>query len=190
MDDPNEKRIVSIVMSPVTAATEVGVIALVNERLGEGYLTEADLRLPGVVARCAVSEDGMVVGLCIARQWTVRDFLDHDALLQSSGLLAQLESEDAIGHLKTVVVKPAYEGRGLARQIGLECYNVLREQGVRKFVMTAWKSARGIHVRSIAEAGGFTMLGEIQDYWADGYHCPECGTPCRCSCVIYFRRDP
>lgn len=56
----------------------------------------------------------------------------------------------------------------------------------------AWENGDNINIGSILKSLGYTESLTIPEYWLkesieSNYACPRCGSPCKCSAVIFYK---
>ena len=164
--------------------------------LGSDYLDEHDfLETIGSEDRfCMVAiEDGEVAGFAICRVFGpelepevlgLPDCPERDAVLSSH----------LTGILDSVSVSPKHKGRGIGTEMCRECVEEMESRGCGTVCAMAWKSFSGrTNIAGILKGMGLKETVSIQGYWnrmvdsPEGHHCPECGAPCRCYGVFWYR---
>lgn len=103
-------------------------------------------------------------------------------------------STPLIGLLDSVSVAPEYKGKGIGTMICGACAEKMRADGCGMICAMAWKSFSGrTNIAGILRRMGLEETVAIQGYWnrmvdsPEGHHCPECGAPCRCYGVFWYR---
>lgn len=164
--------------------------------LGSDYLDEHDfLETIGSEDRfCMVAiEDGEVAGFAICRVFGpesepevlgLPDCPERDAVLSSH----------LTGILDSVSVSPRHKGKGIGTEMCRECVEEMESRGCGIVCAMAWKSFSGrTNIAGILKGMGLKETVSIQGYWnrmvdsPEGHHCPECGAPCRCYGVFWYR---
>lgn len=170
------------------------IIRIAGNQLGKNYITEEFLSKiinEDDSTFCLVSyntRNSKVVGFCINKQVTYDELKE----ITQGKDIQELKFEKRIGVVKTVAVDEHSTNLGLGSMLVSESLTIMEKQGVTCFVSPAWKHAGIINIASILEKGGFERAIEIPNYWyesslKEGFHCPQCGNPCHCSCVIYLK---
>lgn len=170
------------------------ITRIAASQLGKNYITEEFLR--EIVAKdistfCLVvynSKDSKVVGFCINKT------VSYDELkrITLNNDIDELKFENKIGIIKTIAVDAPFRNMGLGTMLVNQSLDYMVRQGTKCFVSPAWKHAGDINVASILGKSGFVQRMEIAKYWYDssideGFECPLCGNPCKCSCVFYVK---
>ncbi len=168
----------------------LAVLRIADEQLGEGYVSESDLRRTDESDRSFthVAElDGRIVGFAVG---LVRGSGEVGELMRVP-LPRHLALADRVGVVKTVAVAPGYHGRGIGTRLADACLDEFRARGVQAVCSVAWKRGETVNIKGVLERRGFVGFAEVPDYWTqdsvrDGFRCPECGEPpCRCAAVMF-----
>ncbi len=186
-----KKKYTNFTIQPLRNSDILEVCEIADEQLGKNYITEELLfkiknDLDNVHCVCVTDKTTKSV---IA--FSIYSFISkEEALNVSSQKVTELKYAEKIGYLKTIAVKSSHMNFGIGSELVDFCIAKMCEQGVDIILSTAWKHAGIINIGGILEKSGFNKRMEIADYWTessikDGYQCPQCGNPCRCTCVIY-----
>lgn len=98
----------------------------------------------------------------------------------------------SVGVIKSVSVHPEYRHRGIGTRLTLEAMERLRKMSCGLFLAIAWDSGKVESSPKMFEKLGYKSLLDIPEYWyedsiKEGYQCPNCGNPCHCKAIFYFK---
>jgi ribosomal protein S18 acetylase RimI-like enzyme len=170
------------------------ILQISDCELGKDYISDANLSKivddESYLSRVAVI-NGKVVGFAIAK--TV-GFADLETLLkvERTKIPRFLSVNDKIGYISVVAVGRSGQGVGIGFKLVKDLVDTLEEDGITSFCCTAWKNSDRINVGNILKSLDFEEGITIENYWTEDsiqnkYDCPECGNPCKCSAVMFFR---
>lgn len=172
-------------------------IWLLDASFGHGYVTdiellqfiESDERF-AVVASDVSGEiiSGVATGIILPQGEGVRGFAPADHLDLISSLVNGYTS---IGVLKSVAVLPEAQGKGIGASLSGVVTDSLTSAGVDCVLSVGWTDNEGCHIQGALTKLGYTPCADIQNFWFEesltqGYPCPSCGNPCRCSARIFL----
>ncbi len=175
------------------------VLALLGDALGEFYVDLATVREAiagedGSTCLVAVNAEGRLIGVAtyyLVSQDSFARFLPigQEAVAQR---LRVLRFNESVGLLRSIAVRSAYRGRGVATELTEAGIQWCDAQGATAMLAAAWCPPTGSRLRGVMELTGFEPIEEIDSYWtedsqAKDYICPVCGDVCQCSSVIYSR---
>ena len=167
--------------------------------LGEDYLGEGDFEEclgkgpeDGTFCNVAVL-DGEPMGFAICQVFGPegeKEMLDLPDSVERNIVL----STGRIGLLDSVSVDDRTKGRGLGTALCRRCVEDMVDDGCGMVCAMAWKSYSGrTNIAPLLTRLGLEETLQIQGYWntrvdtPGGHHCPECGAPCRCYGVFWYR---
>lgn len=178
-------------IDPIEKRHVPAVLQIAEKQLGQAYIDTNDLLAPGNIAIRAYV-DGKNIGFCTGKVISKQDAYAKVPQLAELNL-KQLELVDTVGLVASVATDPKFTGRGVGSALVSHCIQELARRDIDVFMMTGWKSSRGVHIGSIAENHGFEKVLEVREFWKEdsvrhGYECPACGRPpCLCSAIVYIR---
>lgn len=159
------------------------VIALANEQLGDGYITDHFLQSfwNNTAAHVKVILDqDEVIGFYIVYLHPV--WLQEDLKTSDSQNFAVL---------KTIVVSEQYQRRGIGNLLMEDFLNWSKTNHFQQLFSIAWQRKESVPVENLLRKNGFEITHAIVNYWQQEsemqqYTCPECGQPpCTCTAVIF-----
>lgn len=175
------------------------VLRISLAELGSDYLSETDFAdaMADDEQFCNVAVmDGSVVGFAICRVFGpgsepevlgLPDCPERDVVL----------STDMIGILDSVAVDDSAKGRGAGSAMCSACVDEMTAAGCGMVCAMAWRSTTGrTNIAGILRGLGMAETVAIPGYWnrmvdsPGGHDCPECGAPCRCHGVFWYRILP
>jgi GNAT superfamily N-acetyltransferase len=164
------------------------VVALANQIHGENYLSEATLaqmQRQGIkhdinASFIAVDEAQQVLGYRLsfaAGQWQPDQWCSQSLWPVTA---------DNMAYFKSVGVAADKRGKGIASALLQTSVAALRRQGARAGLAHIWRESPGNAAQRYFSYAGATLVKVPPDRWralseTTGYHCPRCGTLCRCS---------
>jgi len=173
-----------------------GIIRLSDIGLGLGWLSPRDLHHPIRGQRLFVfKREGHVIGFILF------DVLNKDKfqseLLGNSYILpddlSQHLNTQTLGILKTIVVHPDYQRLGIGAKLVSKALEALSTNDVRRVVSFGWKT-ESAHIGPTLLKVGFKAIYEFKEFWHEhslkhGYDCTNCGHPCKCNAVLFFKSE-
>jgi len=175
-------------LTSITAAE-----TLLNRELGQG------LYPPGRVARdtadstagvwIAGQEASSVVGAAVARLLIPDDATYYEPF----GPEALELFRGTVGSYEAVAVEPQLRRRGVGRLLTEAGLEWMREQGCDVAVTLAWLSGSTDSSPELFRRLGFREGATVDRFYydesfRDGWICPMCGGPCRCSATLFTLR--
>lgn len=172
------------------------VIRISSEELGELYqkpkMFLSDLENPNVCNLVAL-DNGKVVGFCRSVLFGPEK-IDEILKIPDSEEKKMLSKFKKIVLIDSVSVTSAVHGKGIGTLLTQKSMNCLKGD---IYVGMLWKSTKGhINAEKLFNNLDFTETSlEIKGYWnlmveePEGHHCPYCGAPCKCSAVLYYRKN-
>src|SRR5215469_2584021 len=175
-------------LTSITAAE-----TLLNRELGQG------LYPPGRVARdtadptaavwIARQEASPAVGASVARLLIPEDA----AYYERFGPEAVELFTDTVGSYEAVAVEPQLRRRGIGRLLTEAGLEWMREQGCSVAVTLAWLSGNRDSSPELFRRLRFHEGPTVDRFYydeslLDGWTCPICGGPCRCSATLFTLR--
>lgn len=161
------------------------VIAIANSQLGKGYLLLGDLdnyienNKHSVLVEFAGDE---VKGFCLV---SVLSFAEAANKLRKS-----VNIDEPIGYISMVATLEKHKREGIASKLVEAGVEFLKGKSCKSLVIVTWKSPISNAMQNLVEKLKFQREFKVDNYWymsslQEGYECPECGNPCRCSAIIY-----
>ena len=188
--------------SPVTPLTQehlVEVLALSEEQMGKGFLSQETLlqyiNQPNHFGQVVV-EEGRVLG------FSLMEIVDRVALskrmkIAEQWFLAYFAAYEQLGYRSLTAVATRVQGQGIGSLLVREGLKLLAKH-VSVVVCDAWQS---VHPSAghVLLNNGYQALRAFPNFWKEeslqeGYDCAHCGTPpCQCAATIYgcfFEKAP
>lgn len=178
-------------------------VSLSNQELGSDYTTLQDLQkmvaYPDTCVQLAVSENNAVVGLAVGEWYSsISECLGYSTPAEiHSTLLDQIadrnvEATEPVGYVRTVVVSPEFQKRGIASSLVMQTLNWFAGKALSRALCVAWTDTAGCHIASTMKRTGFDSLGNFPNFYLEestrmGYDCTTCGNPCVCSAEVFFQ---
>jgi len=130
------------------------------------------------------------VGICIGgvfSQSRLASYLNIDTTDYPRDLL----DAKHIGVIRTTAIREELQNRGIGSELVTKTMDLHEQQGVDKHLAVAWRSPTGTNIHSILVENGLKPEEVYTDYWLKesrerGFTCPECGSPCTCSGIVYI----
>ncbi|MGB8412677.1 MAG: GNAT family N-acetyltransferase [Candidatus Binatus sp.] len=195
------RRMLEIVIEPLSTSDEAAVLDLAARVLGDDYLpvtiaaVEANSReaiLFDVAKIKTRGRSGIVAGFVLAKmiQRGEHSFLFKGFNVAIPADIDHANTNGKLGLLQTVGVEPLYQMRGIGSLLIKQAMTELHARGAETLLSTAWKAHDGIHAHSALTRAGFVPFETIEKFWLhesekQGYSCPSCGNPCHCTAVLY-----
>lgn len=172
------------------------VLKISLKELGEDYLDyyDFDEALEDPYVFCDVAEiDGVVVGFAICKLFTPSGE-SYILGLPDGEYKDIVMSSPESGILDSVAIHDSYKGRGVGMALCQKCHDELVYLRCKLICAMAWKSYTGrTNIAKILTKLGMEEGIAIQGYWNDqvespeGHQCPECGAPCKCYGVFWYK---
>lgn len=194
------KRIPKASIQLAADADAPSVCALLGDALGELYVDLDDVRAtidpanPDATCLIAVDAEGRLIGALTATvlpRGSIADILPvgQVATVQE---LPSLRFHERLCVIRSIAVLPGWRGRGIGSQLVREALDWCDERGATTALSFGWKSSGGCHIAGVMATTGFESTQEIPNFWTDdsrqkGYSCPECGSVCECTAVVFRR---
>lgn len=180
-------------------------LAVLHGGLGLGFIRQEEL-LTYTVPKTAQpyrgalaareGATGRVIGvlmLGIVDEAALRaSFLDSYEQMRADAATASLRPGHS-GLIKSIVVSPAYQGRGIASALIARGLADLTAHGAEHTYSLAWESNEyGCQLCGVLTAAGFHTVRRIERFWyndsiVNAYMCPVCGNPCTCAVRVMIR---
>ena len=135
-------------------------------------------------------QDDKPVGFSLLENTSVENFV---AGIQKYGVQIRklLAKKNQLIIRRVTAVHPEHRGNGLASHMVKQAVNVA-DKGADAMLSIAWKSKRGIHIKTPLESNGFKPILFMPSFYyarsvARSFKCPQCGEPpCQCDAVLYI----
>lgn len=167
------------------------VVEILNNGLGEGYLTPAELEpllLDESLGALFAAFDGNTLagaGTAVPLvNWEAEDIVLKAAEL---GIDPPPFYEHRVGVLESSTVKPEYRRQGIASKLVSMRIEFLANRGYTAVMAVSWISGSPDNSQNVLAAAGLTRRLDYPEYWryAEG-ECPACGPHCDCIGAVYF----
>ncbi len=164
--------------------------------LGQGYISPEDLMRyvsnPDSFILLGAVINQTLIGVMLAYPLDQETSRKYTYTFQEHNLPIPL-SDFKIGLIKSVSVRPEYRHRGIGTQLTIESMVRLKSMPCDFFLAVSWVSNKPDSSQKMFEKLGFKNILSINDYWTqesikEGYLCPNCGNPCHCTAIFYFRK--
>jgi len=173
------------------------IYTIAEQRLGAHYLDALLEALKSgddsVFCKVAIVE-GEVVGFGIGIIEETTDLINQLAISEvpKKQLRERLERIKTIGFFKSVAVTEKHEKQGIASALTEAIILEFRNRSIRNLMAFSWKRSSGPTSIGILKNYGFKELCVIPDFWTEDsirreYSCPECGSPCHCSAIVFHK---
>jgi GNAT superfamily N-acetyltransferase len=164
------------------------------KELGSDYLSEEDFMEESGSCFCnVVEDDGIPVGFAICRTFGPEEEAERLGLPEGPERDLVL-SRRLVGILDSVAVADGAKGTGAGTALCERSAEEMKASGCELLCAMAWKSAGGrTNISGILTRMGMAESVSIKGYWnrmvssPEGHHCPECGAPCRCYGVFWYK---
>ena len=172
------------------AATAAAAAALLSQQLGAGLYRQEWLLEDAAnpAARVWVVGRPRIAGAAVARLLATADGDYYGAF--GPAAMDLFAGAGKVGSFEAFAVEPDARGRGLGSRLVSVSLDWMRERGCGAAITLSWRSGR-----DGASAGVFRRLGmreglTIERFYyeeslRDGWTCPACGGPCRCSATLF-----
>lgn len=163
---------------------------LLNRELGRGLYPRGrlarDAADPTAAVWIAIDAPPQPVGAAVARLLIPEDVTYYEAFGPEAVKLFKGE----VGSYEAVAVEPGFRRRGTGRLLTEAGLGWMREQGCDVAVTLAWLSGRKDSSPHLFRRLGFHEWGTVNRFYyeeslRDGWECPVCGGPCRCSATLF-----
>lgn len=99
-------------------------------------------------------------------------------------------SGQKVGNLETLAMKPGYRKQGIGGVLAKAHLKWLKELGCTVVIGVSWNCGLPDNSKPLFSKGGFTLLGEAQEYYREAsrknhHRCPVCQGECFCSASLY-----
>lgn len=180
-------------LRPDDLTSIVAAEGLLNRELGQG------LYRPGRLARDAADLTAAVwiameaaaepVGAAVARLLIPED----SGYYERFGPEAVELFTDSVGSYEAVAVEPDFRRHGVGRLLTEDSLGWMRQQGCDVAVTLAWLSGSKDSSPELFRRLGFRQGPTVDRFYyeeslRDGWICPVCGGPCRCSAMLFTLR--
>ena len=178
-------------LGPGRPAEARTIRALLNRELGENLYSVESLLAAAADATAAVFSttcDGRLAAAAVARILVPDDI----AYYRPFGSLAdELFNGHSVGSLEALAVRSEDRGRGLGAALVRHRIGWLAGQGCDRVVAISWLSGRGAASAPLFLRLGFSPGVVVSGFYLeesrrDGWSCPVCGNPCRCSAQLFW----
>lgn len=180
-------------VSPLAATDAEGAAAaaaLLSGELGEGlyrpeWLLE-DAAGPTAHVLLARTPEPELAGASVARIISAGD----SGYYRAFGVQALELFAGTVGSFEALAVAPARRHRGIGRTLTAASLDWMRERGCTAAVTVSWLSGRegasaGMFLGVGMDAGPTVEKFYLEESLRDGWACPVCGMPCRCSATLF-----
>lgn len=132
-----------------------------------------------------------LVGVMVAYTMNPEETQEYTDVLRKHKVPFTLESYK-VGLIKSVAVEKQYRHRGIGTQLTQESIRSLQMKGCDALFAISWVSNKPDSSQPMFESLGFRNILMVPNYWTEdsikeGYLCPNCGNPCRCTAIFYFK---
>lgn len=172
------------------------LLEISSVELGSDYLSEDDFREAFEDCHCfcnVVSDDGDPVGFAVCQMFGPEEEGTYLGLPDGPEKELVL-SQRRIGILDSVSVAEGAKGTGAGTLLCETSVEEMRRNGCTMACAMAWKSVSGrTNIAGILSRMGMKETVSIEGYWnrmvssPEGHHCPECGAPCHCFGVFWYK---
>lgn len=190
-----EAAIVTEELNSAATADAAAVQVLLNTELGDPLYTVDDLLAAAGDATASVifvRQEGQVAAAAVARLLVAEDV---DYYSPFGPAPAALFDGHQVGSLEALAVRPSDRGRGIGTRLLQARLEWLTAHGCDLVVAVSWLSGRPGTSAPLYRRLGFTAGATVTDFYLeesrrDGWSCPVCGNPCRCSAQLYWLEIP
>lgn len=177
---------------------------ILRSNLGERYVSHEDLEKyisdgnAAVIKRIALvaknRKNQEIIGVLLVEVVT-NDRLEASLLesyqsIRHEPYMYQLRNQTT-GLIKSIAVDSQARGSGVATELVKTAMQDLNRRGVKSFYSIGWVTEeKGCHVQGVLESLGFECVQKFERFWytdsrKNGYDCPTCGHPCKCSALLF-----
>lgn len=196
-----QERISDVAQIVEIAPSDTGLLVQANEiydiSLGKGYIPPEDLlrysqdRDHYILIGSVIN--GKLLGIMLAYPADHEYIKDYNDELEKFDTSLQLQPYST-GIIKSLAVKPEYRHEGIGTKLTVESMKRLQEMSCSLLFAPAWDSGKPDSSPKMFDKLGFNNVLEIPNYWTKdsiekGYQCPNCGNPCHCKAIYYYKRS-
>lgn len=192
------RRMNKTVTRLMTSADVPAALSILGHALGARYISREELidftKNKEKVAYVALtSAKGSIAaaatGVIPASTDDLLALMPEDQASKVAELVPEL-GYNLTGLLKSVAVDSDVRGSGIGTEVSSAVVQAMFDIGATNVVAVGWTDDEGCHIQGPLETLGFKARGDIIDFWhkdslIQGYSCPSCGRPCRCSARIF-----
>jgi len=180
-------------LGPEDATLIVAAEGLLNRELGQGLYPPArlarDAADPTAAVWIAREAAAQPVGAAVARLLIPED----SGYYERFGPEAVELLTGTVGSYEAVAVEPEFRRRGVGRLLTEASLGWMRLQGCDIAVTLAWLSGSMDSSPELFRRLGFRQGPTVDRFYygeslRDGWLCPVCGGPCRCSAMLFTLR--
>lgn len=192
------KRMNQTITRRMTPADVPAVLSILGHALGSRYISREELTdftasKQKVAYVALTSSKGSIAAAATGVLPATTDELLTLMPANQASRVADLVPElgfNLTGLLKSVAVDSEERGSGIGTKISSAVVQALFDMGATNVVSIGWTDDEGCHIQGPLETLGFKARGDLDDFWhedsvLEGYSCPTCGRPCRCSARIF-----
>ena len=192
------RRMNSTVTRPMKPADVPAALSILGHALGSRYISREELmdfteNKDKVAFVALTSAKGNIAAAATGVLPSSTDELLALMPADQASRVADLVPElgfNLTGLLKSVAVDSDVRGSGIGTEISGAVVQALFDRGATNVVSVGWTDNEGCHIQGPLETLGFKARGDLSDFWhedslLEGYACPTCGRPCRCSARIF-----
>lgn len=170
-------------------------LAIYDQSLGQDYITPDDFikyiknKEKYIVIGATLQNN--LVGVMVAYTMGIEETQEYNDILRKHKGPLTLESYK-VGVIKSVAVEKQHRHRGIGTQLTRESIRSLQMKECNALFAISWVSNKPYSSQPMFESLGFRNILTIPNYWTEdsikeGYLCPNCGNPCRCAAIFYFK---
>ena len=154
---------------------------IVDQRLGNDYFNTSNVLDLFPNSFVFKDSDGEVQGVITSKVITDNsvNLLPNKYITNSNTL-----------YIGTIAVAPGMDGNGIATML---MDRVLATANTKTAAMMGWVSGHNIPVQGLATKYEFTNVAKHKNYWLEDsvenqYQCADCGSPCQCDAILFFKQ--
>lgn len=193
------RRHPDVAVRPAHIGEAARVCALLGDALGEFYVDvetvrEAISETGDATCLVSVNTDGQIVGAATFYLLNRVPFTRFLPVGQEDlpEQLRVFRFNESVGLLRSIAVRSAYRGRGIATELVRTGVAWCAEQDVTALLAVAWSPPDGCQLAGVMAVTRFEHVTTVANYWTadsriNDYVCPVCGDVCTCSAVIFGR---
>ncbi|MDQ6691482.1 MAG: GNAT family N-acetyltransferase [Candidatus Dormibacteraeota bacterium] len=178
-------------LTPLASSDAPDVLGLLNRELGEPLYGMDDLEKAAADPTATVNfirHDGGLAAAAIARVLVPED---ADYYRPFGSPVEDLFTGHTVGSLEALAVRPSDRRRGLGARLVRARLAWLAEHGCDRVVAVSWLSGRAgtsapLYRRLGFKEGDIAINFYLEESRTDGWSCPVCGNPCRCSAQLFW----